>query len=109
MLIYIPNGDYDMIDLPVCEYDVEAAHNNEKAEALMKTLFPNLKTSYEFVYQIASYLEETGVNPQVLPRVIRSVHNILIGTGVGHVIVHVNKTALNVSTRETDTEIKAQI
>jgi hypothetical protein len=95
-------------DLP-CLYDQEAEHNNEKAEQLMRVLFPNLKTSYQFIYQIASYLEETGVNPQVLPRVIRSIHNIIIGTGVGQVLVHVNKEALNVSTRETDTEIKAQI
>lgn len=91
------------------QYDQEAENNRQKAEELLKLLFPNLKVPYEFVYQIASYLEETGVNPQVVPRVIRSIYNITIGTGVGQVIVHVNKSVVNVSTRETDVEISAKL
>jgi len=89
-------------------YNGQMENNNTKMEGMMKILFPDLQVPYGYLYQIASYLEETKINAQILPKVIRGVANIIEGTGVGQVIVHVNSETVNVSTRETDGEIRSK-
>jgi len=91
------------------DYNTQLAINNEKMEGLLKAMFPDMIIPYEDVYQILLFLEETQVNPQVLPKVIRAVHNIVIGTGKGQVIVHVQGELMNVSMREQDEEVKTKV
>ncbi len=89
-------------------YDVEKNNNDKKMIELFSVLFPDI--NHALVYdlaKIASYIQETKVNPELLPRVVRGVHNILIGTGKGQVVLHVQKTMTNVSVRETDEEMKS--
>lgn len=91
-------------------YLLEKDNNDERVAELFSTLFPDI--SEDLVYdiaKIASYLQETKVNPELIPRVVRGVHNILIGTGKGQVILHVQKTMTNVSVRETDEEINTSM
>lgn len=90
-------------------YDEQLKVNNAQMEALLKQLFPDLEVPYRELYNILSFLEETQVNPQVLPKVIRGVHNIEIGTGKGQVVVHVQQETVNVSIREQDEEVKTKI
>jgi hypothetical protein len=91
------------------QYQVESENNNALAQNLLQRLFPDIDVPYDLLFQTLSYLSETGVNIQILPKVIRGVHNIEMGTGIGQVVVHVNKTMVNVSVRETDEEIKARV
>lgn len=91
------------------DYNTQLSINNEKMEGLLKAMFPDLLIPYDDVYQILIHLEETGVNPQVLPKVIRNIHNIVIGTGKGQVIVHVQGELTNVSMREQDEELKTKV
>jgi hypothetical protein len=90
-------------------YDEQLKVNNAQMEGLLKTIFPDLEVPYGELYQILSFLEETQINPQVLPKVIRGIHNIEIGTGKGQVIVHVQQQMVNVSLREQDEEIKTKV
>jgi hypothetical protein len=92
----------------IATYQAEAENNSQKVAQLLTMLFPDLDVPYESVYLIMAYLSETKVNAAVLPRVIRGVHNIMIGTGSGQVIVHVKGDMLNVQTREQDTELKTR-
>jgi hypothetical protein len=73
-----------------------------KLEPLFKEMFPDLNVPYKDLYQILLYLEETQVNPEIIAPMIRGVHNINIGTGLGDVIIHVdtNKGVTNVHIRE---------
>ena len=103
-----------MISIPTIKdpdnYDEQNDYNNAQATKLFAVIFPDIPESMIYhVAKIVSYLSETKVNPDLLPRVIRGVHNILLGTGKGQVIVHVQKNMTNVSIRETDEEIKSQI
>lgn len=88
-------------------YDLESDNNGKQITKIFALLYPDIddKLVYD-IAKIASYLQETKVNPELLPRVIRGVHNILIGTGHGQVILHVQKQQTNISVRETDDEIK---
>jgi len=83
-------------------------NNSQKMEELFNTVFPDITIPCGYIYEILKYLEETSVNAKVLPKVIRGVNNLLIGTGKGQVIVHVNKNIMNVSVRENDEEIKTR-
>jgi len=83
-------------------------NNNTKMDDLFRQMFPDLSVPHEFVFQMLQFLNETKVNARILPRVIRGVNNILIGTGRGQVIVHVCKENMNVSIRETDEEMKSK-
>lgn len=96
-----------MVDLD--DYNTQLAINNQKMEGLLRAMFPDLTIPYEDVYQILLFLEETQVNGAVLPKIIRGIHNIVIGTGKGQVIVHVQGEMLNVSLREQDEEVKTKI
>ena len=92
------------------DYNTQLSINNEKMEGLLKAMFPDLAIPYEDIYNILTFLEQTQVNAQVLPKVIRNIHNIVIGTGKGQVIVHVQGEIVNVSMRETDNEeIKTKV
>jgi hypothetical protein len=95
-------------DLPN-QFDVEAENNNKLAQNLLERLFPDIDVPFDLLYQTLSYLAETKVNAQILPKVIRAVYNISIGTGMGQVVVHVNKEMVNVSCKETDVEIKTKV
>jgi hypothetical protein len=91
-------------------YDEVTNYNDKQAANLFAIIFPDIPEPMIYhVAKIVSYLSETQVNPDLLPRVIRGVHNILIGTGKGQVIVHVSKSTTNVSVRETDEEIKSRM
>lgn len=98
-----------MEDLASDQYQQESENNNKLAQELLERLFPGIAVPYDLLYQTASYLSETGVNPQILPKVIRGIHNITIGTGQGQVVVHVTKQTINVSSRETDAEIRTKV
>lgn len=91
------------------DYNTQLSINNQKMEGLLKAMFPDMIIPYEDIYQILLFLEETQVNPQVLPKVIRGIHNIVIGTGKGQVIVHVGPELVNVSIREQGEEVKTKV
>jgi hypothetical protein len=90
------------------EYDVEYDNNSKKMEELFNTIFPDVQVPCQYIYEVLKFLEETHVNAGVLPKVIRGVNNILLGTGNGQVIVHVQKNIMNVSVRENDENIKSK-
>jgi len=83
-------------------------NNAKKMDELFSVVFPDIKIPTGYIYEVLKYLQETSVNARVLPKVIRGVNNLLIGTGKGQVIVHVNKQIMNVSVRENDDEIKTR-
>lgn len=82
------------------------AENNHKQ--IVGMLFPDVSVPYEVIAEIIYYLQETRVNAEILPKVIRGVHNIMIGTGQGQVIIHIKTGKANVSIRETDREVLAK-
>ena len=87
----------------VISYEFERDNNDRKASELFAVLFPDIPS--ELVRDIAmvvTYIQGTKVNPEILPRVIRGVHNIVIGTGKGSVVVSVDGNKTNVETREVD-------
>lgn len=90
------------------DYYNQLNNNNKKMQELFNQMFPDLSVPHEFIFQMLQFLNETKVNAQILPRVIRGVNNILLGTGKGQVIVHVCKETMNVSIRETDEELKSK-
>lgn len=90
------------------QHSEQTKNNNGQAERLFKEFFPNFPdfaTPFDDVFLILSHLEKTGVNPQILPRVIRGIHNITNGTGKGQVIVNILGPVTNVSVREQDEEL----
>ncbi len=90
------------------QYEVELDTNSKQMEELFNTIFPEVQVPCQYIYEILKFLEETNVNAGVLPKVIRGVNNILLGTGKGQVIVHVQKNIMNVSVREQDEDIKTK-
>lgn len=42
-------------------------------------------------YLLRIVLQETGVNPLLIPKIVRSIHNLAIGTGYGRVQVFMAK------------------
>lgn len=99
-----------MNSLPtVVDYQAQVDNNNDRFAAMLISVFPDLDTDLMLqTFNVVSYLHETKVNAQILPRVIRGVHNIMIGTGMGQVVVHVQGESTNVSVRETDQELKTK-
>ena len=83
-------------------------NNSKKMDELFSKVFPKCKVPTGYIYEILKYLEITDVNAKVLPKVIRGVNNLLIGTGRGQVIVHVSKEIMNVSVRENDDDLKTR-
>jgi hypothetical protein len=97
----------NIVDLE--DYNTQLAINNQKMEGMLKAMFPDLKIPYEDIYNILLHLEESQVNGAVIPKVIRGIHNIVIGTGKGQVVIHVNDVLVNVSVREQDEELKTKV
>jgi len=91
-------------------YDFQVSHNNSLTSELFNQMFPGFLSfiNPDCLFEIISFLSETHVNPRVLPKVIRGINNIMMGTGSGQVIVHVTKDFMNVSVRETDEEMKCK-
>lgn len=87
-------------------YESQHSYNNEKMQKLLETLFPELKVPYDTIFQILSYLQDTGVNGMILPQVIRGIYNLHIGSGEGQVIVHVKNGVTNVQNRENNKEVE---
>ena len=70
--------------------------NLEKYWSIVSQLEPDFFT-------IRTLLEETGVNPQIIPKVIRGISNMALGAGYGRVIVYMrNKTVTSIETAEED-------
>jgi len=57
--------------------------NTEKYITLVKTLDPEL-------YDIKLALEDTKVNPLIVPKLIRAISNIYYGTGYGKINIVIN-------------------
>lgn len=54
-------------------------------------------------YLLRIALKETGVNPMIIPRIIRAMANVATGTGYGKVTVYIgNKVVTNVDGVEAD-------
>lgn len=87
------------------DYQTQLSVNNEKMQQLLIALFPEMRLPYDSIFQILSYLQDTKVNAQILPYVIRGIYNISIGTGKGQVIVHIKNNITNVQTRENNDDI----
>ena len=87
------------------EYEIERSNNDRIASNLFSQLFPDTLVPYEYIFELIKFLEETKVNARVLPQVIRGIHNLVIGTGKGQVIVHVQKELMNVQIREQGDEL----
>jgi len=96
-----------MVDLEL--YDEQLKVNNAQMEALLKTIFPDILVPYGEIYNILAFLEETQVNPQIMPTIIRGIHNISIGTGTGQVVVHVKEGIVSVSIRENNDELTTKV
>lgn len=90
------------------QYNQQLENNNRHLSGVLNQLFPNLVLPHENIYKILQYLDQTSVNPEILPRVIRSVQNILLGTGQGEVLIHVRKDTMTVEARERDVKIKTK-
>ena len=90
-------------------YFEQSAHNNDQMQKLLETLFPEIKVPYDSIYQFLDYLQETKVNAQILPHVIRGVYNLSIGTGQGQVIIHVKGNITNVQTREQNEDLETKL
>lgn len=70
--------------------------NHEKYLEVLRTLDPDL-------YMIRVALQETNINPQILPRIIRSLGNLNIGTGYGEVTILVkSRTVTQIKGNESD-------
>ena len=91
-------------------YEVQAGNNNALATQLFDQIFPGFFNliDVETLFEMIAFLSETRVNPRIIPRVIRGISNIMMGTQNGQVIVHVHGDMMNVSVRETDGEIKVK-
>jgi len=61
--------------------------NIELFDKMMSEVYPEL-------YFVKIALEETGVNPLILPKIIRSLSNLALGTGFGKVQVFMQKTVI---------------
>ena len=54
-------------------------------------------------YLIKLSLQETGVNPSFLPKIIRAINNLAMGTGYGKVQVFIsNKRVTQIKNEESD-------
>lgn len=86
--------------------------NTDRAVQLFTVLFPGLEPDPTILMEaikIVGYIQTTQVNPAILPRVIRGIHNLMLGSGRGQVVIHVQGTMTNVSVKETDEELKTRL
>lgn len=112
-------------------YENELSNNTEQAQQLLLLLFPNLKVPVEQIFSLIQVIEKSGIdldnttideimetvlfirdtkiNPIILQKVARGVHNILSGTGQGQIIIHINTESTSVQIRETDKPIETTV
>ena len=70
--------------------------NEDQYLEVVKALDPEL-------YMIKIALQETGVNAQILPRIIRSLGNLNVGTGYGQIIIHLrSRIVTQIQANESD-------
>lgn len=93
---------------PKDPYLAEQENNNAKVQQMMEIMFPDIGVPFDYIYQTMSFLQETQVNAEVLPRVIRGVNNLILGTGEGEVVIHVRGNVLTVETKEREGSIKVK-
>ena len=75
--------------------DIEQCNEEQYIEVLKK-LDPSL-------YMVKIALDETGVNPLILPRIIRILGNLNIGTGYGEITILVKqRTVTQIKGNESD-------
>ncbi len=100
----------DLKSLPTVreDYKAEKDNNENQVSSLFDQLYPNLNIPHNDIYMLLTYLDQTNVNPLVLPRIIRGIQNILIGTGQGEVLIHVRGETLTVEARERDVQINTK-
>lgn len=80
-----------MIDQPA-----EQKHNEDQFFEALQLIDPEL-------YKIKVYLDQYHVNPVFLPRIIRAIGNLNVGTGYGDVLILVKeRTVTQVKTNESD-------
>jgi len=80
-----------MNSLPTTE-----AANLERYWEIIRKLDPEL-------YLIKLALKETGVNPMIIPRFIRQIANLTLGTGYGKIIIYIQKKIVtNIEGLESD-------
>lgn len=95
------------------EYKDIENNNNKRSKELFQQLFPGIPMTYEHMYaylfELLLYLSETGVNINLIPKVIRGVNNIVIGNGKGTVVINIHDETMNVEVRETDGVLKVRI
>lgn len=94
----------------ISEYDLQVQTNNQQMAVIFQAMFPDLDRSLVYqVAQITSYLYETHVNADIIPRVIRGIHNVTIGTGRGEVVIHIQQGKSNVEVRENDDKLETKL
>lgn len=72
--------------------------NKDKLLEVVKTLSPEL-------YMIAIALEETDVNPLVIPQIIRTIGNLTLGTGYGKVQIFMQARVITQIKPEESVEV----
>ena len=78
------------------KYKDELAQNKKAFMGKLKEFDPQLNF-------IKVTLDETGVNPKILPKIIRSIANISYGTGYGDVTIHIKDNVVtHVKGNESD-------
>ena len=81
----------DFVSHPTIE-----ANNSDKYWEIIKKLDPDF-------YLIRTLLEETEINPQIIPKVIRGLSNLSIGAGYGKVVIYMrNKRVTSIETADED-------
>lgn len=73
--------------------------NQEKLYEVVKSLNPEL-------YMIAVALDETGINPIVIPHIIRTLGNLTLGTGHGVVQVYMQAKVIKNIKSEENTKLE---
>lgn len=72
--------------------------NKEKLLEVVRTLSPEL-------YMIAIALEETDVNPIIIPKIIRTIGNLTLGTGYGKVQIFMQAKVITQIKPEESVEV----
>ena len=72
--------------------------NKEKLLEVVRTLSPEL-------YMIAIALEETDVNPLIIPKIIRTIGNLTLGTGYGKVQIFMQAKVITQIKPEESVEV----
>lgn len=89
------NVKHTIKNLPITHSSIEIS-NLDKYWEIVRQLEP------EF-YLIKVLLNETGINPLIIPKVIRGLSNMSLGAGYGRVVIYMrNKKVTSIETAEED-------